>query len=468
MCGSASGLVAHSNLGGALRRAAQGISHGEKILIVLDHFEQWLHAGKGQENSELVQALRQCDGANVQCIVMVRDDFWMAATRFMKDLEFDLLPGHNTAAVDVFDVRHATKVLRAFGQALGTLPDDSKLLTKEEQRFLNRAVEGLGHEGKVISVRLALFAEMMKKCKPWTTSSRLNEAGGTTGVGVTFLEETFSSHSVRAPRPGCTRKPPASVLKALLPEVRDRHQGEHALPRRAPGGVGLRQSSPRVRGLAADSRRRTPADYSDGPGRRRGRRRIPDRDDRWPKILPAHTRLSRAVLARLADAQAESEARRGRAELRLAERAAIWNARPENRHLPSISEYSSIILLTSRSDWTEPQERMMNAARRGAWAPVEPRRLRAAGRRARGRSRRPQSCRSSPEKLANADVLIKQLLVAHIGEVPGIVARLEEDPHPDRPPPGSGGRRFPGATRMRNVFARHSRWRIGLGPARRD
>ena len=36
---------------------------------------------------ELVQALRQCDGGRVQCIVMVRDDFWLAATRFMAALE---------------------------------------------------------------------------------------------------------------------------------------------------------------------------------------------------------------------------------------------------------------------------------------------------------------------------------------------------------------------------------------------
>ena len=49
---------------------------------------------------------------------------------------------------------------------------------------------GLAQEGKVISVRLALFAEMMKG-KPWTPAT-LKEVGGTEGVGVTFLEETFS------------------------------------------------------------------------------------------------------------------------------------------------------------------------------------------------------------------------------------------------------------------------------------
>ena len=43
----------------------------------------------------------------------------------------------------------------------------------------------------MISVRLALFAEMVKG-KPWTPAT-LREVGGTEGVGVTFLEETFSS-----------------------------------------------------------------------------------------------------------------------------------------------------------------------------------------------------------------------------------------------------------------------------------
>ena len=73
----------------ALRRG-QGIPAGKKVLIVLDQFEQWLHAKKEEENTELVQALRQCDGEHVQCIVMVRDDFWMAATRFMRELEIRL------------------------------------------------------------------------------------------------------------------------------------------------------------------------------------------------------------------------------------------------------------------------------------------------------------------------------------------------------------------------------------------
>ena len=68
------------------------------MLLVLDQFEQWLHARRGEENTELVAALRQCDGEHVQAVVMVRDDFWLAASRFMRDLEIRLVEGENIGA----------------------------------------------------------------------------------------------------------------------------------------------------------------------------------------------------------------------------------------------------------------------------------------------------------------------------------------------------------------------------------
>src|SRR5207247_10241802 len=73
----------------SLRRGT-GLAPGEKVLIVLDQFEQWLHAWQGRENAELVQALRHCDGGRVQCLILVRDDFWMATTRFLRHLEVRL------------------------------------------------------------------------------------------------------------------------------------------------------------------------------------------------------------------------------------------------------------------------------------------------------------------------------------------------------------------------------------------
>ncbi len=48
----------------------------------------------------------------------------------------------------------------------------------------------------------------------------------------------------------------------------------------------------------------------------------------------------------------------------MAERSSLWNAKPENRHLPSPLEWANIRLLTKRRDWTEPQRKMMKRAGR--------------------------------------------------------------------------------------------------------
>ena len=84
------------------------------------------------------------------------------------------------------------------------MPEHTRDLSPEQNAFLDQAVAGLAQDGKVISVRLALFAEMVKG-KPWTPAT-LRAVGGTQGVGVTFLEETFSA-ATAPPSTACTRRP---------------------------------------------------------------------------------------------------------------------------------------------------------------------------------------------------------------------------------------------------------------------
>ena len=60
----------------------------------------------------------------------------------------------------------------------------------------------------------------------------------------------------------------------------------------------------------------------------------------------------------------QKETRRGRAELLLADRSSLWNAKPDNRLLPSVWEWANINLLTRKKDWTDPQRRMMQRASR--------------------------------------------------------------------------------------------------------
>jgi serine/threonine protein kinase len=340
----------------ALRRG-QGIPVGKKVLIVLDQFEQWLHARKDETNTELVQALRQCDGGRVQCIVMVRDDFWMATTRFMRELEVRLVEAQNSAAVDLFDTDHARKVLAASGRAFGKLPDDPGGTSKVQNEFLKLAVSGLAQDGKVICVRLALFAEMMKG-KTWTPAT-LKEVGGIEGVGVRFLEDTFSA-TTAPPEHRYHQKAARGVLKARLPESGTDikgHMRSYAELLES-SGYGNRPSEfdDLVRILDSELRLITPTDPEGSS------------NDSLP-LLPSwqyyqltHDYLVHSLRHWLTRKQRET--RRGRAELRLAERAALWQPRPENRHLPSLWEYLTAVCLVPAKNRTAVQQTMLSKAGR--------------------------------------------------------------------------------------------------------
>lgn len=343
----------------AFLRRGQGIPAGKKVLIVIDQFEQWLHAKKDEKNTELVEALRQCDGSRVQCIVMVRDDFWMAATRFMRELEV-LLGGQNSAAVDLFPIRHAEKVLTAFGRAFGVLPDRSNDATKEQKQFLQRAVSGLAEDGKVICVRLALFAEMMKG-KPWTLST-LKEVGGTEGIGVTFLEETFSARTAPADH-RYHQNAARAVLKALLPDSGTDIKG-HMRPYAellAASGYAARPKDfdDLIRILDGEIRLIAPTDPKGNEGAENSASHV-ESGERYYQLT--HDYLVPSLRKWLSRKQRET--RKGRAELRLAERSVLWNSRPENRRLPSLLEFLAIRLLTDRRNWTGPQRKMMGHAGR--------------------------------------------------------------------------------------------------------
>jgi serine/threonine protein kinase/formylglycine-generating enzyme required for sulfatase activity len=339
----------------AIRRG-RALGHGQKILLVLDQFEQWLFARRGEQESELVAALRQCDGEHVQAIVMVRDDFWLAASRFMRDLEIRLLEGENSALVDLFDPRHATKVITAFGRAYGALPENPSDFTADQKAFADQSVFGLAQDGKIISVRLALFAEMVKG-KTWTPAT-LKDIGGTQGVGVTFLEETFSAMTA-PPEHRLHQRAAQAVLKSLLPTTGTDIKGEmksEADLREASGYASRpRDFDDLIRILDAELRLITPTD-PEGSADEKSANQTPG--GRYYQFT--HDYLVPSLREWLTRKQRET--RRGRAELRLAERSATWNARPENRQLPSVVEWANIRSLTGRKDWNEPQRRMMKRA----------------------------------------------------------------------------------------------------------
>ena len=271
---------------------------GRKVLLVLDQFEQWLHAKRGEEKTELVAGLRHCDGEHIQALLLLRDDFWLAASRFMQDLEIRLIEGENSALVDLFDPRHARKVIMAFGRAYGALPEKIGDLNKHQETFLDQTISGLTQDGRIIPVRLALFAETVKG-KPWTPVT-FREVGGTQGIGLTFLEETFST-STAHPEHRFHQKAAQAVLKALLPEGGTEIKGQMRSRQELIEASGYanrpRDFDDLLRILDPELRLITPTDPE---GSSREGQPIATE---WT-ILPANTRLSRPLFAGLADPQA--------------------------------------------------------------------------------------------------------------------------------------------------------------------
>jgi formylglycine-generating enzyme required for sulfatase activity len=462
-----------------------------KVLLVIDQFEQWLFAKRAEENTELVAALRHCDGDHAQAIVTVRDDFWLAASRFMRELEIRLLEGENSALVDLFDPRHARKVLTAFGRAYGALPETSGDPDREQQSFLDQSVTGLAQDGKIISVRLALFAEMMKG-KPWSPAT-LKEVGGTEGVGLTFLEETFAA-STAPPEHRYHQKAAQAVLKALLPEsgtdikgrMRSRqellqasgyadrprdfadliHILDHELrlitptepegndhgatvpatidahspsPQRGEGarraGEGATPgaespltalSPPRREGARTQSPLICPSDIFSprGAGANEGATPAPAHHSPQRYYQLTHDYLVPALRDWLTRKQRET--RRGRTELRLAERSASWNAKPENRFLPSTLEWACIRLLTRKTDWTDLQRKMMHQAarthgRRSALGLVALIAVASAGVVLRNRV-------AEQREATRIEGLVGRLVSAEPSQVPDVVKQLDANP----------------------------------------
>ncbi len=358
-----------------------------KLLLVLDQFEQWLFARGRESGSELITALRQCDGEHIQALCLVRDDFWMAATRFMRDLEVDLVPHRNVAAVDLFDVKHARRVLAAFGRAYESLPAEPAAMSREQNAFLDQATPGLAQDGWVVPVRLALFAEMVKG-KPWTPAT-LRDTGGMDGVGVRFLEETFGSARSN-PEHRYHALAAQAVLKSLLPEsnsdIKGRMRSREELRLASGYKDRLDDFNHLIRILDSDLRLITPTDPEGEDGRRRtegggaandeqvsqagpgdSSLSVPSAAFRPPPSVLRHYQLTHDYLVHSLRewlTRKQKSTRRGRAELLLEERSTLWNAKPESRHLPLAREWAAIRLLTKPTAWNELERRMMRQSDR--------------------------------------------------------------------------------------------------------
>ncbi|TWU47271.1 Serine/threonine-protein kinase PknB [Rubripirellula tenax] len=343
-------------------RDQPSLTGGRRLLLVVDQFEQWLHSrSDGTTDAanapDLAAALRQCDGQTIQCLLLVRDDFWLALSRFMAIIEVLIEQNRNAMLVDLFDASHARRVLTEFGVSYGRLPADIASITIEQNQFLDSASEQLSVAGKVFPVRLALFVEMVKN-QPWSLET-LKRVGGVEGIGLQFLEESFSSSlapAAQATHEHAVRR----VLKKLLPDsgvdIKGNMQSEAVLMRES----GYENQPPRffemMRILESDLRLISPTDpagttMSDGS--------LSESDSGIGYYQLTHDFLVPAIDQWLTRKQRST--RQGRAEILLAEYASIWAVKPTPKYAPGWLDWVGIRALTAPSRWTPTERRMMRA-----------------------------------------------------------------------------------------------------------
>jgi serine/threonine protein kinase/formylglycine-generating enzyme required for sulfatase activity len=326
-----------------------------KLFLVLDQFEQWLQAHPDEPESELVRALRQCDGRRVGALLVVRDDFWMAVTRFLRAVDVPLVQGGNSAAVELFDARHTRKVFEAFGRALGQVADTSGSATSEATLFLDEAVSGLTDaEGRVIPMRLSLFTEVVRH-RAWTPKT-LRDLGGVDGIGVKFLDDCLARPEYKH-----YREAVKGVLKELLPApasvIRGKPQGGGSLRKAAGYAEQPETFNDLMRVLTQEMRLVSVAESEGGTP---GPARVAPADEARYQL--AHDYLVRPIRHWME--REEGATRKGRARLRLKLVTASWLDRPGTRQLPSLVEWAGIIMHTAPADWSADERRLLRTATR--------------------------------------------------------------------------------------------------------
>lgn len=325
-------------------------SSTKKTLIILDQFEQHLSGRDGSKSDQLSDALRQCDGVSLQCLLIVRDDFWMAISEFIRELEVDLSEQHNVTAIPLFSKEHAETVLTEFGRAYERIPDGP--LDSRQRAFIAESVDLLCVNDKVACLRIALLAQLIKD-RPWQIAT-LRKFGGMEGLGVKFLDESIGAGAATEHKHLCNSA--KIVLETLLPnqvsDLKGATKTREELIASLPDERDSKQFEELIKLLDSELRLIRTVDTNRDDSSM-------DHDVRYQLthdyIVPAVRRWISLT----------SEATvRGRARLRLQQRTHNWTLSREKRQLPSLFETGLILCFSRWHDWTANQRSMIQHATR--------------------------------------------------------------------------------------------------------
>ena len=338
-----------------IRQNHEQFLRGAKLLIVVDQFEQWLDNADGAFGEDFTEAIRQCDGRNIQALFLVRDDFWIPLNRFFRELEIPLVDSVSCDFVDLFSKSHALKVLGLFGVAFGKLESNQAKWTQQNIAFLTQAVDALSEDTKVVPVKLALFADTMKS-RDWTPEA-LNEIGGVEGVGLVFLIEAFSS---KYSKPEYRQHEEAAqrVLSQLLPQKGRDIKGVFKSKAELFNASGYTDRPQEFESLLSILDRRlrlitaSTAGYVDPD----------DASSHGSNYQLTHDYLVPSIREWLARNKRSTS--KGRAELILDECTRYWSEKRDDKQLPSLSEIFTIYSNVPASSWNSTQSEMMRASAR--------------------------------------------------------------------------------------------------------
>ncbi len=335
----------HSELASALA-FVRNRTPEKPTLLVLDQFEQYLANTPLSLQHELVQSLRQCDGSGLKAILLVRDDFWNAISQFMHLLESSLSDQRNAMSLPLLNTQHAERTLEAIGRAYECLPPAPEPISDAQHSFIQLAVEQLSEEGTVVCVRLAMFAELMRK-HAWDPKT-ISRLGGIDGAAMRYLEESFDAHTApishRSVAPICRE-----ILRALLPQL-PAETKSFAKSKKALSDLVCQTESQvefeQAIGVLETELRLISAVGQGGDGK--------------PLYSLTHDYLVKPIREWIFEH--EQSTWQGRARSKLTSLAARFECEPSHRNLPSVSEWLAIQSAVSRSRRTESETRLMRSA----------------------------------------------------------------------------------------------------------
>lgn len=337
-------------------------SDGKKYLLVIDQFEQWL--SNPNNDGRLLDALRQCDGENLQCLLIVRDDFGMATTRFMQQLESRIEQHRNFDSVELFSREHAARVLEYFARGLGKWPGNNEL-HEEQKQFIRVAVSRLAVDQRVVAVKLSLFAQLMQE-RPWDLNT-LESFGTLTDIAVAFLDQKLgdaTSHPVVKRH----RTRISLMLESLLPSNQGMLKG-HSLPASVLASrVGLENEPFQFSELLnfLDNQTRLIAKVDEFTEEEPFSRINKDATEPTEVAYRlTHDFLVPSIRQWLAAQQQLTL--RGRVSVKFRRATNVFQNEPDRRRMPPLLQWIQFRWMMPRSKWNVSQQNMMRAASNFHW-----------------------------------------------------------------------------------------------------